>query len=486
MTNKTCHLSGFVTATRIVWRQPPFYQGHNVSKGKNVCFTACASPPRRPRKPKGYWNDVENIRKEIINLQPNRVDQSLSALPAPSFLRSIGRRDIDTAISNMGGYHKVADMLGFTTSSSRKPQGYWNDIENLKAELSNFLSAQNVIISEAAMPTLKELRAANRSDIAKGISLHGGTAAVASKIGLKPTTAKKVRYYWKDWDKVEHEIRTFVAQRAKHLKKLAREESIPVNKRQALRMPSQRELLTAGRGDLAEAISDYHGGFRSVANKLGLISGKKDDFFYNEFCNLARELYMFSREIGCDNVMPSSTVLKSEGRTDLLAAITKFGGMSSVSQRLGLQYRVRTSEVFKDWSIFRRSLLFFMEAQGNLKELPSSRKLINFGRSDLYQAILHHGGMRTVADRMGLKRNYWQDFHHVAIQVLQFIATHGTEGVMPTEQEFADVGRGALNVAVAKFGYSQVAKRLGLKEPPQATRLAFDTLLNHDPEGFDL
>lgn len=400
-------------------------------------------------------------------------------MPTSRELRELGRRDLDNAISKMGGYRKIAEQLGFSQSSTRRPRGYWDNFENLESELKEFLVENRETIPEGVMPTQKELRTLKRSDIVEACNKHGGTAQVASRLGLGTRSTKKSKHYWKDWTRVEADIRDFVSQRDASPEHIEGDPERLVIKSSRQFMPSQQELRLASRADLAEAITDFHGGFREVAKKLGYVSKKKDDFFYDSFYNLAREIYALVLESGeCESVMPSSALLKSAGRYDLTAAIAKAGGMSEVSQRLGLQYQVRTREAFKDWGLFRQSLLSFMEQHGNPGEIPSSRTLNNFGRSDLYQAILHHGGSREVADRMGLKRNYWQDFSNVGIQLLQFVETHGTEGVMPTEKEFLEVGRSALNLAVSKFGHSQVAKRMGLAEPRQSTQAALDALLN--------
>lgn len=455
-------------------------QGRNIdARFPRTKIFACAAPKKkRTRKPNGYWRDINNIRAELLLLQPNSNEDSLKTIPTAKQLRELRRGDIDNAITTMGGYHKVAEMLGCKTSSRKKPRSYWSDFSNLEKEMAVILKNAKDQIQPGMMPTLKQLRSMRRADIVEAIEQHGGSTAVSDKLGLKMRVQKKSKHYWKDWSKVELDLRIFVAQRIKGERKNARKENARLSRSRALRMPSQQELRVAGRGDLAEAISDFHGGFRQAATKLGFVPSKKDDFFYDDFYNLARELYAFQKEIGLECVMPTTNVLKKEGRTDIAAAIVKYGGMALVAQRLGLQYRIRASEAFKNWNLFRRSLMAFMETHGTPGQIPSSRILNNFGRSDLYQAILHHGGTKEVADRMGLKRNYWQDFNHVGLQVLEFIVLHGTEGVMPTESEFIEVGRTALNLAVSKFGYSQVAKRLGLREPMQSTRLAFDSLLN--------
>lgn len=441
---------------------------------------SCTTPPKKRavRKPRGYWSDLENIRLELIAFHENESGASECIIPTSKELRIAGRRDLDNAISKMGGYHKVADVLGMKRSTGKRPAGYWKEFSNLETELHAFLNAHKDDVPVGSMPTQKILRKFKRSDIVEGIEQHGGTAKVAEKLGLAPRKATKSRHYWKDWAKVEDEVRSFVRERDSDPAYIeATKKRLTTSQYEVPRMPSQKELRIAGRADLAEAISDFHGGFREVAKRLGFASKKKDDFFYDSFFNLAREVYSFAAEAGQESVMPSTALLQSSGRSDLAAAIFKYNGMAEVAQRLGLQYCVRTRDAFKDWGVFRRNMTAFIERHGTPGELPSSRALNNFGRADLYQALLHHGGTREVADKMELKRNFWQDFSNVGKELLDFIAIHGTEGTMPTESEFLEVGRSSLNVAVSKFGYSQVARRLGLTEPLQSTQIALDTLL---------
>ncbi len=437
------------------------------------------SQAKRRRKPPGYWANIENIRTEIVNFNAAMGNMNKNQMPTSRELRLSGRRDLDNAISKNGGYSELGAKLGFL--SSRKASGYWAIFENLEKELLDFIAQPALALPKNAMPTLKELREHRRSDIVEGIKQHGGVRKVAQRLGLKSRSQKRESGYWKDWARVEREVLKFMQGRSRRRGKLLSKEprhEAPVP-RENLMMPSQGELREAGRADLAEAITDYHGGFREVAKKLGVLSKKKDDYFYSKFYNLARELYTFVAKHGNDGVMPSSQELKEKRRSDIISAIRHFGGMSAVSQRLGLQYKVKTRESFRDWHVFRRRLLAFIELHGTSGELPSSRKLENFGRQDIYQAILHHGGPKEVADRMGLRRGYMQDFYYVGEQILDFINTHGTEGLMPTERDFLELGRGALNVAVAKFGYSQVAQRLGLKAPSQSSQVALNAFLNN-------
>lgn len=432
---------------------------------------------RRPRKPRGYWDDSANLFAEIAQFNKEAGVADAKRMPTSRELRAEGRRDIDNAVSKSGGYYAVAAKLGFVMTSSKRVPGFWAEFSTLEEGIKSYLESAD--IAEGLMPTLKELREARRSDIVEAIEKHGGVLNVAERLGLAPRSQKKARFYWRDWSRVETALQAFVAERLVHDGSSTSEAvlpSAPVRRRKRPKMPSQNELREAGRSDLAEAIA-FHGGFRNVAKKMGYVS-KKDDFFYSMFYNLAKELYAFLEEIGEESVLPSTTVFKSEGRTDLSAAIVKYGGMSSVSQRLGLQYKVRTRESFKAWPLFCRNLMVFIDKHGTHNHIPSSRTLINHGRGDLYQAILHHGGSQEVAERLRFKRsNFWQEFHYVGAQLLSFIDTHGTEGVMPTDSEFLEVGRTSLNVAVSKFGFSQVAQRLGLRESSQSTNIAFDSTI---------
>lgn len=441
----------------------------------------CSESPRKrkPRKPKGFWDDIENIREELVSFQKGNSDAREGTIPTARELRAAGRRDLDNAIYKQGGYHKVSKALGMKRASKKRAPGYWNNFSNLESEIYEFLKEYGEELPKGSMPTQKQFRDRKRSDIVEGMEVHGGSALVAEKLGLVGRKSKKSTQHWKDWANVEAELKAFVEEQ--HII-ASDDEALAKDLRKSLkkhpRMPSQKELRASGRSDLAEAISSSHGGFREAARRLGFAPRKKDDFFYDSFHNLARELYSFAIDSGEESVMPSTAVIHARGRTDLAAAIRKYKGMSEVSQRLGLQYRVRTREAFKDWDIFRRSLLSFIEQHGTTGEIPSSRTLSNFGRSDLYQAILHHGGPANVADGLGLKRGFWQDFHNVGRELLDFIAIHGNEGVMPTERDFLEIGRSSLNLAVSKFGYSLVAQRLGLSEPLQSTQVALDTLLD--------
>lgn len=428
---------------------------------------------------------MDNIRAEIHeHLKDSGVSLEEAQMPTAFELRKANRGDLLTAISKAGGFKDVAAQVGLVSvRQSRKPAGFWEDFEHVKEEVLKFIAHREEDGKPKRMPTLAELRAAHRTDLESGIRRHGGLRKVAAAIGIGLTAQRREDGFWKDFAEVKKALNLFVEARDAKATLLGEEdrgemdeaESSKRGRDKLIVMPSQMELRDAGRADLAQAVTEFHGGFGAVSERLGYRRRSSD---LSEFYKLAQELLRFCRdEMNNLPIMPNSRTLRKHGRADLLTGITKHGGMAPVSQRLGLQYIVRTREIYRDWDSFRRGLLSFAEAQGTPGQMPSSRELRNFNRSDLYQGLLYWGGPRVVADKIGLKvSNYWQYFHFVGSEILDFIDKHGVGGVMPTEADFLEMGQVTLNVSTAKFGYSQVASRLGLKEVRQTTQVALDTM----------
>jgi hypothetical protein len=61
-----------------------------------------------------------------------------------------------------------------------KPPGYWDDFAMLERELLAFINGHGV---PGIMPTHRLLRRTRRHDLAFGIHVHGGTAAVGERLG---------------------------------------------------------------------------------------------------------------------------------------------------------------------------------------------------------------------------------------------------------------------------------------------------------------
>lgn len=214
-------------------------------------------------------------------------------------------------------------------TSKKKPPRYWESFSNLERELLTFIEECGTV---SVMPTYGEFNKARRSDLVKAIRKHGGIPAVAEKLGL---TYKAKRHGY--WDKftLERELLAFIE---KH--------GIPGV------MPTNPELIKAGRGDLARTIQRC-GGFPTVAENLGLNYAKTRPGHWQDFVKVEQEILAFIKQCGTPGVMPTYEALKKAGRNNLVQAIqTHHGGRQAVAERLGLQliYTAKPPNYWKEYT----------------------------------------------------------------------------------------------------------------------------------------
>ncbi len=267
------------------------------------------------RKPHGYWQDLNNLKQELFSFTEKLGNPGI--MPKHEELQEAGRSDLINAIVKCGGYSSAANKLGLKLTYKRNPKDKWNDFNNLRDELLNFVKQQGI---PGRMPMQKELTKAGRSDLNRGIKKHGTFQSVAERLEL--IYAKKQPGYWDDFTKVESGICAFIE---KH--------GTPGV------MPTSEELKKAGLSGLGKAISQ-HGGYPLLAAKLGLelaYTAKPADY-WKEFVNVERELLAFIEKKGASGVMPTNTELYNAGLSSLGYAIQKHGGFSAVARRLGLAY----------------------------------------------------------------------------------------------------------------------------------------------------
>ena len=137
-------------------------------------------------RPRGYWSDVENVKKEIDSFNAERGTPGV--MPKEDELKARGRSSLAFAIQKCGGFPRFARDYGYLTF--RKPNGYYADFEVLKAELLRWVTESGVA---GVMPTAQQLKdnSPPRNDLVKAISQHGGPAGVAKKLGLRMTHDKQ-------------------------------------------------------------------------------------------------------------------------------------------------------------------------------------------------------------------------------------------------------------------------------------------------------
>jgi len=117
------------------------------------------------------------------------------------------------------------------------------------------------------------------------------------------------------------------------------------------------------------------------------------------------------------------------------------------------------SDSNSQWAQTKQALYDFIQAHGTPGVMPTSTEVRQAGNKDLDQAIHTLGGYAVAAAQFGLSMrhtrkpdHYWNDFSHLEREILDFIQLHGTLGIMPTQNELNQAGRGDLVGAIAHNG----------------------------------
>mmetsp|Transcript_23595 Transcript_23595/g.51226 ORF Transcript_23595/g.51226 Transcript_23595/m.51226 type:complete len:207 (+) Transcript_23595:2-622(+) len=105
----------------------------------------------------------------------------------------------------------------------RRRYGYWRIFSNVAHELFSFLETRPDLWAEMRMPTQRDLKLGGCVGLKDAFKLHGGTAAVAARLGLQlgpkgaasalncSASRRRPRRYWLEFANVEAELKQFMA-----------------------------------------------------------------------------------------------------------------------------------------------------------------------------------------------------------------------------------------------------------------------------------
>ncbi|XWK90534.1 MAG: helicase-related protein [Phormidium sp.] len=398
------------------------------------------------RKNLGYWDEFENLRDELLTFIDEHGTSGI--MPMYEELQKAGRGDLKNAIGKHGGISVVAEQLGLKLSYLVKPQGYWEEFNNFKSELFLFINEYG---TSGTMPSSEELKKANRGDLAYAIQEHGGHSVVAEKLSL--TYARKKQGYWESFSNLSLELLNFIKENG----------SLDV-------MPTSDELKKSGRGNLATAIQK-HGGYSTVAKRLGLKTAYVKKGYWQDFSNVKYEILKFIEERNISDIMPSQEELKKAGRGDLAQAIQKHGGYRAVAEKLDLALvcSAKPKGYWDDFNNLKLELIAFIDKSSNPCKMPTDSELKKHNRGDLINAIKKHGGYQSVAKLLGLsyrrnKSGHWHDLANLEREIFDFIEKHGIPQMMPTYEQLQEAKRGDIISGIYKHGgFPSVAQKLGLE-----------------------
>ena len=109
--------------------------------------------------------------------------QSNKTMPKKGEFRSAGRFDLERACYAHGGFSTVADRMGWEMQYQRKPRDYWQNFDNLRTEILDFIQDHNLNPKE--FPPRRTFIEYNRMDIVRAYTKWSGPSEVASSLGLR-------------------------------------------------------------------------------------------------------------------------------------------------------------------------------------------------------------------------------------------------------------------------------------------------------------
>jgi SAM-dependent methyltransferase len=203
------------------------------------------------KKKRGGWKEFDNVARELLAFIEKQGTPGV--MPTEGELTKASQGSLLGAIKKHGGTHKVAEALGLNCAN--KGHNHWDDFANVKGAVLAFIDKQG---TPGLMPTQKEFSQAGQGNLAMAIAKHGGFPIVAKRLRLKLRYTKRPLGHWNEFTNVENELLAFIE---KH--------GFPGI------MPGFYELIEHQQSSLAAAIQ-RHGGFSSVARRLGLTHTDKE------------------------------------------------------------------------------------------------------------------------------------------------------------------------------------------------------------------
>lgn len=301
------------------------------------------------RKPHGYWNDLENVQRELLLVNASLGRRGRKQMPRLAEMKALGRGDLVAALAKYGGSKKVAAVLRW---GPYKKSG---------------LKLPSSIRTHSKLPYTE----------------------------LRPKETRRTADYWKDLGRVQLEVTLFI-----------RQHCVPDGV-----MPTQAHFRSLGRADIVNGLAK-HGGLRSVAASMNLRCARSRATIRFDFQSFASQVLLFSKS-HCPGKMPTAEELKKHGSYKIANAVVVHGGYPSVARRLNLELRsTRVQKPTNVWNLERLSkeLRLFLNTEypeSDCDCMPTERQLRSKGRNDLSYAIgmlgSMNGGKKRLASLLDLK-----------------------------------------------------------------------------------
>eukprot|EP00977_Amphora_coffeiformis_P009896 scaffold2290_cov170-Amphora_coffeaeformis.AAC.16 len=339
----------------------------------------------RNRRPRYYWTNPKNIRREIEQFWSDCGLDSTSStknnplmIPNESLLHHYGRHDLRAALQSAGGREVVAEQLG---GDVQIMPGRWSEAvqeHQIQAllEIDNSLSPD---LSPTATASSTEDKWSHQSD-------------------------RKPKGYWN--------LTVVIAELYEYVDGVREEHGRP-----AVWMPRPNEMTASGRDDLRQAMQRF-GGTKNICRLAGMVPFREWYFFEGqlELLMLLKE-YIDEHEQGDYTSFPNVSDIRRNGYEKLHSLIQYYGGRKYLAFRLGMRsgsLLPADDFVGVNWGcfdlVFAIALLNFVRQDHMRRNPPMKAPLLIMPRREkllaeeswLHDRVEEYGGYENVARRLGL------------------------------------------------------------------------------------
>lgn len=293
-----------------------------------------------------------------------------------------------------------------------RPPNYWNT-KTITEEIKKIIDIYGYLPSE------KWMRENNKKDLASAIYRDGGMRKYRDIFGL--SQMKLPDGYWTD-DIILRELTKIIDNLGY--------------------VPIERDFIRLNEIRLLGAIKK-NGNIRKYANILGYETIKKYGY-WNENTIIAE----LTKIIEKNGDFPSENYLRSNGKNDLVNAISRSGGIQKYRDMFG--YKPLMKNNYWSEQTIKKELSEIIKKTGHF---PLSSELKNTKRTDLLSQAVHRGGLNYFRKLMGYvpfqeANGYWTE-EKIKEQLSDFISLYG---YFPTRTDLTNLGKSKLAHAIHAHG----------------------------------
>lgn len=393
------HVQGFACRSRLThrqhWRSAADLSLQSLSTSDEPTAKETVAPSKR--KPKNYWNDKENVRRELrefwqtLNVTAH-YPQDRPPLPSFALLNHFGRNDLRQVMLKYGGREYLSEDLG----GCEVIPGKWKVAVN-ESRIVQELVQNPVLGLRADLPPLSPQQKRTIGNSEFNEEKRAQTRWKYSVQGRRPIK------YWS--------LAVLIESLYEYLSQVRLADNRP-----AVWMPRPAEIKQAGQNDLFQAIARF-GGSAKVAKIAGVVPYTEWRYFEGQL-KLMKDLtgYLDEFHRGDHTLFPIASEIKSNNYMALYYGIQRYGGCKFLLTRFGMVCP-RGQKNYLDMSFGPFSIDFAIDLLEYIRDdhlkrqpplnvavirMPTEYELFSNGRNDLIDCIQQFGGYENVARRLGL------------------------------------------------------------------------------------